>query len=66
MIAHGCKCTGAVAAWIIGTLHLLAGPQFGLTLIVFFFSSSKVLFDRLSIHQRMRHHQVLEGRTYLA
>ncbi|DBB02868.1 hypothetical protein WJX77_012348 [Trebouxia sp. C0004] len=34
--------SGAVAAWIIGTLHLLAGPQFGLTLIVFFFSSSKL------------------------
>lgn len=34
--------TGATAAWVVGTLHLLAGPQFGLTLIVFFASSSKV------------------------
>ncbi|KAL0052457.1 hypothetical protein WJX82_002561 [Trebouxia sp. C0006] len=50
--------SGAIAAWLIGTLHLLAGPQFGLTLIVFFFSSSKVLFDRLCVHQRMRLHQL--------
>lgn len=32
---------------MVGALHLLAGPQFGLTLTAFFFTSSKVFMNLL-------------------
>ena len=50
-----------MAACVIGAVHLLAGPQFGLTLIVFFLSSSKVCIAYASAHAFSLHCMPMSG-----
>lgn len=48
--------SGAVTACMVGALHLLAGPQFGLTLIAFFFTSSKLTKLKEDVKAKIEEH----------
>lgn len=44
---------GAAAAFCVGCVHMLAGPSFGLTLIAFYYSSSKLTKFKAHIKQQL-------------